>query len=121
MGARLRGGALPGNPVSTIVTLDQIVKPTLKKLSGENQTPSMTFKALLNSDLRKRPGRREYQRGCASINEHGNWQVKSTGPQGSARLSSIAEANCYIILSEQNAGASEGDFVDILLFDRMLS
>ena len=112
---------LPGNPVSTVVTLNQVVQPALQKLSGEQRPAAVRFKAICVSELRKSPGRRDYQRGFAEINEEGDWQVRSTGPQGSGRLASVSEANCYIILEPENTGVKAGEVVTIELFDQSLS
>ena len=112
---------LPGNPVSTIVTLNQVVQPALQKLSGQQVSTAVRFKAICVSELRKSPGRRDYQRGFAEINEEGKWQVTSTGPQGSGRLASVSQANCYIILAPENTGVKAGEAVTIELFDQSLS
>ena len=112
---------LPGNPVSTIVTLNQIVQPALKKLSGEQIKQPIRFQAICMNDLRKAPGRRDYQRGFASVDDYGQWQVRSTGPQGSGRLVSVTDGNCYIILEPENTGVRLGDMVTIELFDQSLA
>lgn len=112
---------LPGNPVSTIVTLNQIVQPALKKLSGEQIKQPIRFQAICMNDLRKAPGRRDYQRGFASVDDNGQWQVRSTGPQGSGRLVSVTDGNCYIILEPENTGVRLGDMVTIELFDQSLA
>ena len=112
---------LPGNPVSTIVTLNQIVQPALKKLSGEQIKQPMRFQATCMNDLRKAPGRRDYQRGFASVDDNGRWQVRSTGPQGSGRLVSVSDGNCYIILEPENSGVRLGEMVTIELFDQSLA
>ena len=112
---------LPGNPVSTLVTLDVLVKPALAKLAGQDKELDNPFVAISLDELRKKPGRKDYQRGIASVTNEGLWEVKSTGPQGSGRLSSLVDANCYIVLDEDNSGASVGDKVMIQLFDNALS
>jgi molybdopterin molybdotransferase len=111
---------LPGNPVSTIITLNKIVKPALQKLSGQADSVTPVFKATCLDNLRKAAGRRDYQRGIATVDASGQWQVRSTGPQGSGRLISVAEGNCYIVLEADNDGVEAGDVVNIELFDRSL-
>jgi molybdopterin molybdotransferase len=111
---------LPGNPVSTIITLNKIVKPALQKLSGQAVSVAPVFKATCLDNLRKAAGRRDYQRGIATVDASGQWQVRSTGPQGSGRLISVAEGNCYIVLEADNDGVEAGDVVNIELFDRSL-
>ncbi|MDH3640267.1 MAG: molybdopterin molybdotransferase MoeA, partial [Gammaproteobacteria bacterium] len=64
---------LPGNPVSVMVTFYLFVQPALKRLMGESDTaPPLLLKARCESDLRKKAGRTEYQRGILSVDAHGN-------------------------------------------------
>lgn len=89
---------LPGNPVSTMVTFYQFVLPALKKLQGETTKDYLTLKLRCTTSIRKNPGRVEYQRGIMEYDDNGELVVRSTGGQGSHMLSSMAKANCFIIL-----------------------
>lgn len=107
---------LPGNPVSVMVTFYQFVQPALRKLMGENQTDVMTMKVPSVSKLKKRPGRLEYQRGIMERNEQGELVVRKTGAQGSGILSSMSQANCFIILSIESSTVEPGSLVDVQPF-----
>lgn len=89
---------LPGNPVSAMVTFYQFVQPALQRMMGQNKTVPLRIKVPCVSPLKKRPGRLEFQRGILESNEQGHLVVRSTGNQGSALLSSMSQANCFIIL-----------------------
>ena len=89
---------LPGNPVSAMVTFYQFVQPALQRMMGQNKTTPLRIKVPCISPLKKRPGRLEFQRGILEPNEQGHLVVRSTGNQGSALLSSMSQANCFIIL-----------------------
>jgi molybdopterin molybdotransferase len=89
---------LPGNPVSAMVTFYQFVQPALQRMMGQNKTMPVRIKVPCISPLKKRPGRLEFQRGILESNEQGHLVVRSTGNQGSALLSSMSQANCFIIL-----------------------
>jgi molybdopterin molybdotransferase len=102
---------LPGNPVSVMVTFDQIVAPALKQLSGSLEHKSLHILATCTSDLKKAPGRQEFQRGVLSQDADGNFLVASTGPQGSNILSSMSLSNCYIVLSSDCEGVKRGEQV----------
>jgi len=108
---------LPGNPVAVMVTFDLFVVPAIRKLSGAMAATPSLFKALSLNKLRKRAGRYEIQRGIASLDANKHWQVSKTGQQGSGILTSMSNANCYIVLSEEIDGVDVGDMVDIQLFD----
>ncbi len=102
---------LPGNPVSVMVTYQQIVAPALKQLSGALANKPLRLLATCTTTLKKAPGRQEFQRGILTQNTDGNFFVASTGQQGSHILSSMSRSNCYIILSAECKGASSGEQV----------
>ncbi len=108
---------LPGNPVSVMVTFHIFVKPAIRHLSGEQQSVPLTLKVKTLNDLKKRPGRMEYQRGILSLDDKGETVVHSTGEQGSGILSSMSLANCYIVLADESRGATVGEWVTVQLID----
>lgn len=107
---------LPGNPVSTVVTFYQFVLPALKKLMGEEYADPPSFRVTCSSNLKKRPGRQEYQRGILYRDAAGELAVKKTGAQGSGILSSMTRANCFIILPVENDGVVAGESVEVQPF-----
>ena len=111
------GGALffglPGNPVSVMVTFYQFVQPALRRMMGEPAAPPLRFRVKCASRLRKRPGRVEFQRGVLGHDETGGLAVRSTGGQGSGILSSMHEANCFIVLPLESDGAAPGSEVEV--------
>ncbi|MFT4938298.1 MAG: molybdopterin molybdotransferase [Paraglaciecola sp.] len=107
---------LPGNPVSSYVTFQQLVVPVLRKLAGENFVNSQYFIAEAATTLRKRPGRTDYQRGIFYRDETGKLLVKPNGKQGSGIMSSIASANCYIVLAQDSGDIAKGQDVRIQPF-----
>ncbi len=111
---------LPGNPVAAVVTLEQLVQPVLRKLSGETHegTPSL-LQATCSVPLKKQPGRQDYQRGWYWQDAQG-LQVKTLGSQSSGMLSSIANANCYIVLPADSASLPAGEVVSIQPFSVLL-
>lgn len=112
---------LPGNPVSALVTLHQLARPMLRKLSGAVAEQPLRMTATTMGALKKSPGRTDFQRGVYTVNEQGQLEVKATGAQGSGILSSISAANCYIVL-EQNRGRVEpGETVTVEPFDEFLT
>ncbi|MED5249875.1 MAG: molybdopterin molybdenumtransferase MoeA, partial [Pseudomonadota bacterium] len=104
---------LPGNPVSVMVTFYQFVLPALRRLSGETNWQPLRLQARAGDRLKKRPGRTEFQRGVLSQDETGALVVSTTGEQGSGILSSMSQANCFVILPIDSAGAQPGDLVEV--------
>ena len=107
---------LPGNPVSVMATFYIFVQPALRKLMNEHQTEPLLLKVRCESKLRKRPGRVEYQRGIMEHNDQGQYVVRKTGAQGSGILSSMSQANCFIVLPTENDGVRPGEQVQVLPF-----
>ena len=106
---------LPGNPVSVVVTFNLFVSAAIRKMTGQKNNTSLTLTAKLQSDIKKRKGRKEYKRGILTIN-NGEFFVKSSGAQGSNILSSLKDANCYIELAENIDKIKEGENVKVIPF-----
>jgi len=108
---------LPGNPNSVMATFYQLVQPALQALAGmPDPSPPLTIPAVSASALRKKPGRTEFQRGVLSRGDDGRLVVHKTGQQGSGVLSSMAAANCFIVLPEDAGPVSVGDEVIVQPF-----
>ncbi|WP_133647991.1 gephyrin-like molybdotransferase Glp [Paraburkholderia flava] len=111
---------LPGNPVAVMVTFYLIVREALLAMSCATSQPPVLIAAASREAIRKRPGRTEFQRGIAERDAHGQWHVAPTGSQSSGALSSMSEANCFIVLAHEQANIDAGDTVDIMLFDGLI-
>ncbi len=112
---------LPGNPVSVFATFLQIVAPALERLGGAEPQVPVTLTAELLEDLAKSPGRIDFQRGLmAPRPDSTGWTVRSSGPQGSHRLSSFVHANCFIILPADWGKVSAGTAVTVQPFTGLL-
>lgn len=103
---------LPGNPVSTGVTFQQFVRPALEALEGATTASGIHGTARLEHEVRKSDGKRHFSRGIAS-RRNGVWTVRTTGPQSSGMLSSLATANCLIIIPEEVERLEAGNEVEI--------
>ncbi len=111
---------LPGNPVATMVSFYQIVRPALIAMSGATPQPVPLIPARCDAPIRKRAGRTEFQRGIAERDARGQWRVTPTGSQSSGALSTMSEANCFIVLAHEAADLDAGDTVDVMLFDGLV-
>lgn len=107
---------LPGNPVSVMVTFYQFVQPALNKLAGALEQTPLLLQAVAAADIRKRPGRFEFQRGLLRSNATNQLEVSMTGEQGSGILHSMSHANCFILLDEDCDGIAAGQSVTVQPF-----
>ncbi len=88
---------LPGNPVSSLVTFDILVKPALRYLSGEKEVfPKIEF-AALTKNTASPGGRQEYIRARLSLSKKG-FKIAPLPWQGSGMLRSLAHANAWILV-----------------------
>jgi len=111
---------LPGNPVSALVTFHQLALVALTKMQNAEPLKRTHLTVKCTSELRKSPGRMDFQRGILSINAQGENVVASTGSQGSGILSSLAQANCFIVLPSEQGKVPAGEMVTVQLFDQFL-
>jgi molybdopterin molybdotransferase len=108
---------LPGNPVAVMVTFYQFVRDALLYLSGRSgDTAIPLLRVPAAENLRKVPGRTEYQRGILFRNGT-EWKVRTTGQQGSGVLRSMSEANCFIVLEHARGKVQAGELVSVQLLE----
>ncbi|MDP3678775.1 MAG: molybdopterin molybdotransferase MoeA [Methylotenera sp.] len=109
---------LPGNPVAVMVTFYQFVREAMLRLMGQPSPASLpVFKVECTQAIKKLTGRTEFQRGILFADTDGNWRVKPTGAQGSALLSSMSLANCFIVLDESVGNLEAGALVQVQVLD----
>jgi molybdopterin molybdotransferase len=119
------GGAhffgLPGNPVAVMVTFYQFVRDALLILQGQREVaPLPIFKVPLSKPIKKLPGRTEFQRGILTPDGNGGFTVRTTGDQGSGILSSMSQANCFVVLDSATGDLAAGTSVDVQLLEGLI-
>jgi len=110
---------LPGNPVSSMVSFEQFVRPSILKMMGHRNLFRKTIRALLKESIDKKKGARHFIR-AHIIFEDGRYRAVSTGEQGSGILKSMVQANGLIVLPEDAASVKAGDMVTVQLIDPSL-
>jgi molybdopterin molybdotransferase len=105
---------LPGNPVSSMVTFEQLVRPALLKMSGCRSYGRPMIQAIFQERFSKRGDRRHFLRGILTRQE-GVFEVRTTGDQGSGILTSMVKANCLIDVPVEVERLNPGDEVIVQL------
>jgi len=108
--------SLPGNPVSSMVTFEQFVRPSLLKMMGHRQIFRPVIEAVLKEEIRKEPGKRHFVRAVVSLEKDGCW-VTTTGPQGSGIMRSMVKANGLIVIPEGQEIVKTGEKVKVQLLN----
>ena len=116
--------ALPGNPVSALVTFHMFVLPALRKLMGMTNPELPMVQVKLLQDIRLDQGRPEFHRALVQVDHTtGTLVATSTGDQRSSRIASVRGANALLRLpSVQQAGVERiprGDMVEAWLIGRL--
>ncbi len=105
---------LPGNPVSSMVTFEQLVRPAMLKMCGHPTFGRPVVHAVFQEKFSKRTDRRHFLRGVLT-REEGVFTVRTTGDQGSGILTSMVKANCLIDIPEEVERLNPGDLVTVQL------
>ena len=107
---------LPGNPVSSMVTFEQFVRPALLKMMGRRKLLRPVVSAVLEEDIRKKPERASLIR--AIVRKEGSeYFASTTGPQGSGILVSMDLANGIILFERGEKLLKKGDRAKVQLID----
>lgn len=107
---------LPGNPVSTMITFELFARPAILKMMGINKYERPIIEAEIDDHVENEDRRRVYARVIVS-RRNGRYYARTTGPQGSAILTSMSLANGLAIIPEDNPGVNPGDNVQVLMID----
>jgi molybdopterin molybdotransferase len=107
---------LPGNPVSSMVSFEVFVRPMILKMLGQNEDTRKELDAVLEEDIKKKKGLRYFLRARTRW-EDGVYLTRTTGPQGSGILKSMALANSLIILPEEEEEIKRGTRVTVRFLD----
>ena len=104
--------SLPGNPVSTMITFEEFVRPALLRMQGHRRVLRPLFKAVLREALKKKPGKVQIVR-LRLEKEGGRWYAASAGNQQTAILRTMVDAQAIAVLPAGSSGYSAGDEVDV--------
>jgi molybdopterin molybdotransferase len=109
---------LPGNPVAALVAFEQFGVPALRTMLGRPDIHLPVVNATLSDRLDNRGRRRHFVRGVVERTANG-YRVRSTGNQGSAVLTAVARANCFIVVHESREVVEAGESINVQLFDHL--
>jgi molybdopterin molybdotransferase len=106
---------LPGNPVSSLLGFELFVRPALLKMAGRRLLHRPRVTATLDDTLDTPPGLRLFARGMYDPQAG---TVRTTGPQGSGILRSMALANSFIDVPETVQHLDRGARVTVIRTDQ---
>jgi len=107
---------LPGNPVSSMVCVEEFVAPALRCMMGNMRLYRRTLSARLANPIKHQPGRTEFVRVQLARDEAG-YSASATGTQSSGVLLSMARADGLMIVPAASTGIAAGAQVTVQLLD----
>jgi len=107
---------LPGNPVSTLVGFEVVVRPVLRALASQPARWRPERQVRLDHAIRHEPARLEFQRAQVFARD-GAWWARTTGSQASSRLLSLVGANALLLIPRGTGDLDAGTTVTAMMIE----
>ena len=107
--------SLPGNPVSSMIGFEELVRPALLKMMGQKVLFRPMRKAVAKTALLNTSGKLRFLRVKASETDEG-LIVESAGNQNTGILSTMIRANAFAVLPAEQGKVACGETVDVQFF-----
>jgi molybdopterin molybdotransferase len=111
--------SLPGNPVSTMVTFEQLVRPAMLKMMGHHGVIRSTRPAVLRDRISKQPGKTHFVRVGLEI-EQGVLYASTTGVQHTYNLGTMLRADGLAVIPAEQSSVLPGDSVQVCLLGELM-
>lgn len=109
--------SLPGNPVASLVTFELFVRPALLRMMGHRRVIKPTVSALLQDEVKKKPGRLHFIRVQVEKGNDG-YRIRSSGDQNTGILKTLVHANGLALLPPEGERFPAGTPLEVILLDR---
>lgn len=106
--------SLPGNPVSTMITFEEFVRPALLKMMGHRRVIKPYLKATLREEAHKKPGKVHFLRVRIEV-EDGRYWATTSGDQNTGILRTMIRASAIAVLPKERTVVAAGEEVDVHL------
>ncbi|PLX95431.1 MAG: molybdopterin molybdenumtransferase MoeA [Desulfuromonas sp.] len=106
--------SLPGNPVSTMVTFEQFVRPALLRMMGHRNVVRPLVTAILKEEVKKKAGKINFLRVRVTV-EEGRYIASTSGNQHTGILRTMLRANGLAILPRDATFIAAGTEVELQL------
>ena len=107
---------LPGNPVSTMVTFELLVRPAIRLMAGHALPFRRSVPVRLTEPVSLKPRLQHFLRAIVT-DTPGGPQARLTGPQGSGILMSMVLANALLVIPEGQLETPAGSTVQAIRLD----
>ena len=107
---------LPGNPSSSMVTFEQLVRPALLKMMAYPSLERLTVEATAAERFAATDGKTHFKSARLTRDGEG-YAVRLAGGQGSHMLTSMARANAFVVLTPERQQVEVGERIRVQLID----
>lgn len=108
---------LPGNPVSSVVGLELLARPAIRKMQGMSVLHRAQAKTILKADFHQSPGRKQFVPAHSIPGEQGLWTSDWVGHHGSADLFALARANSLFVVDADVEYVPAGTALDLIILE----
>jgi len=111
--------SLPGNPVSTMITFEEMVRPALLKMMGHQKVLRPLVTAILREDIRKKSGRVFFSRvRLESVN--GRFLAWNAGNQETGFVQTLLHADALAVLPADRVSFEAGEEINVHILSSLL-
>jgi len=102
--------SLPGNPVSTMITFEELVRPALLKMMGHRKVIKRRIPATLDEDVTKTPGKVSFLRARLE-HTHDGYHATLSGNQKTSYIGTMVRADGIGLLPRERDHFTAGEVI----------
>jgi molybdopterin molybdotransferase len=102
--------SLPGNPVSSLLTFEEFVRPALLKMMGHRRVFRPVFSGILDEEVLKKEGKVNLLR-VTAVREGTVFKLKSSGKQQTGLQKTLLNADAVALLPQERSVFAAGEEV----------
>ncbi len=109
---------LPGNPVSSAVVFEMLVRPALWTMMGRTKLDRPAVRAVMTEGVVSKAGRRDFLRVSLEPDPGApcGYRASLTGTQSSGAISAILKADGLAVVPDASGGVDAGETLDVILW-----
>jgi molybdopterin molybdotransferase len=108
--------SLPGNPVATLITFEEFVRPALLRMMGQRQVLRPTFRATLRDDIRNKESDRTTLLRIRLEREGDRFYAATSGKQQTGLLKTMVNSAAIAVIPPGRGFMAAGEEVDVHFF-----
>ncbi|MDD2581517.1 MAG: molybdopterin molybdotransferase MoeA [Desulfuromonadaceae bacterium] len=108
--------SLPGNPVSSLITFEEFVRPALLRMMGQRQVLRPTFRATLRDDIKNRESDRTTLLRIRLERDGNRFFATTSGKQQTGLLKTMVNSAAIAVIPPERGFMAAGEEVDVHFF-----